>query len=185
MPFKETGFKGLMMFEPIVFQDSRGIFLESYNEKSFDAAGIHQRFVQDNQSTSSYGVIRGLLYLLQPHAQAKLVRVLTGKILDIVVDIRKGSPTYGKTFSIELSASNRLQLYIPVGFAHGFSVLSDTADVFYKCDTFYVREAEGGIRYNDPELRIDWRIPEKEQVVSDKDNNFPLFKNCINNFIFG
>lgn len=141
--------------------------------------------MQDNQSSSSYGVIRGLHYQLQPKAQAKLVRVLSGRILDVVVDIRKGSPSFSKSFSIELSAENRMQLYIPVGFAHGFSVLSDTADVFYKCDSFYDKISEGGIRFNDPELRIDWKIPDKDQLVSDKDKNFPMFKDCVNNFIFG
>lgn len=184
MPFIETGFPGLLVFEPAVFEDIRGYFFESYNEKIFNSQGIETRFVQDNQSSSFYGVIRGLHYQLNPKAQSKLVRVLTGKILDVVVDIRKGSPTFGKNFTLELSANNRKQLYIPKGFAHGFSVLSEKAEVFYKCDEFYSREHEGGIQHNDPELYIEWGIPEDKKVVSEKDGSFPLFANCKNNFVF-
>jgi dTDP-4-dehydrorhamnose 3,5-epimerase len=183
MPFVETGISGLYVFEPIVFEDSRGFFFESFNEKIFTQQGITNRFVQDNQSKSSYGVIRGLHYQLTPNAQSKLVRVLAGKILDVAVDIRKGSPTYGKVFSIELSADNKKQLYIPHGFAHGFSVLSETAEVMYKCDAFYAKESEGGIIYNDPTLAIDWKIPADKAIVSEKDIKLPAFAECKNNFV--
>ena len=184
MPFKPTDFPGLLIFEPTVFKDPRGIFFESYNEKVFAQNGVERHFVQDNQSSSTYGVIRGLHYQLPPYDQGKLVRVLKGKILDVVVDIRKGSPTFGKSFSIELSEENRAQLFIPRGFAHGFSVLSETADVFYKCDAFYNRDSEAGIHNNDPMLAIDWKIPANDRVVSDKDNALPEFANCINNFVY-
>jgi dTDP-4-dehydrorhamnose 3,5-epimerase len=140
--------------------------------------------VQDNQSKSSYGVIRGLHYQLNPYAQTKLVRVLSGKILDVAVDIRKGSSMYGKAFSIELSSDNHKQLLIPKGFAHGFSVLSETAVVMYKCDTFYNKESEFGIIYNDASLNIDWQIPAGKSIVSDKDKQQPSFTNCQNNFVF-
>ena len=183
MPFTQTPIQGLVIYEPMVFEDSRGFFFESFNEKIFTREGITRPFVQDNQSRSSYGVIRGLHYQLSPHAQSKLVRVLSGKILDVAVDIRKGSPTYGRHFAIELSAENKKQLYIPHGFAHGFSVLSDTADVLYKCDAFYSKESEGGIRYNDPVLQIDWKIAAGKEVVSEKDIQSPLFVDCKNNFV--
>ena len=184
MPFHTTDIPGLLIFEPKVFEDSRGYFFEAYNEQVFRNEGIELRFVQDNQSKSSYGVIRGLHYQLQPHAQFKLVRVLQGTILDVAVDIRKESPTFGQYFSIELSAENKKQLLIPAGFAHGFSVLSDTAVVFYKCDTLYNKESEAGIRYNDPSLNIVWKIPAREEIVSEKDLQQPLFENCRNNFEF-
>lgn len=183
MPFIETGMHGLVIFEPMVFEDSRGFFFESYNEKVFSQQGIGP-FVQDNQSSSVYGVIRGLHYQLAPHAQSKLVRVLTGSILDVAVDIRKGSPTYGKAFSIELSAGNKKQLYIPDGFAHGFSVLSESAEVLYKCNAFYHKESEGGILYNDAVLKIDWKIPADKAIVSEKDKQNPAFVDCKNNFAF-
>ena len=178
MPFYKTEFPGLFVFEPIVYEDSRGYFFESYNEKDFQQHDIDLRFVQDNQSSSSYGVIRGLHFQLNPHAQAKLVRVLAGSILDIAVDIRKNSPTYGKIFSIELSAENKKQLSVPVGFAHGFSVLSERAEVFYKCDALYKKESERGIRYNDPSLNIDWKIPAERMTVSEKDQQLPLLADC-------
>jgi len=184
MPFHTTDIPGLMIFEPRVFEDSRGYFFEAYNQEVFQQAGIERQFVQDNQSKSSYGVIRGLHYQLHPHAQYKLVRVLEGVILDVAVDIRKGSPGFGKYFSIELSAENKKQLLIPSGFAHGFSVLSETAIVLYKCDSLYNKESEHGIRYNDPSLRIDWKIPSGKEIVSDKDLQQPLFANCRNNFEF-
>lgn len=184
MPFQTTDLPGLLIFEPKVFEDSRGYFFEAYNEQTFREQGLDLGFVQDNQSKSSYGVIRGLHYQLNPHAQFKLVRALQGTILDVAVDIRKGSPTFGKSFSIELSAENKKQLLVPAGFAHGFSVLSETAIVFYKCNTLYNKESEGGIIYNDPSLNIDWRIPSQKQVVSDKDLQQPLFENCKNNFEF-
>jgi len=184
MPFIKTDFPGLMIFEPVVYEDSRGYFYESYNQKTCRVAGITNRFVQDNQSSSGYGVIRGLHYQLHPYAQAKLVRVLYGKILDVVVDIRVGSPTYKKVYSIELSAENKVQIFIPAGFAHGFSVLSEKAEIMYKCDRFYNKKSEGGIIYNDPELNIDWKIPEGKAVISEKDLVLPTFDQCRNNFEF-
>ncbi|GAB3020418.1 dTDP-4-dehydrorhamnose 3,5-epimerase [Niabella terrae] len=182
MPFTETPFRDLLIFEPRVFEDDRGYFYEAYNLDTCTAAGVDYRFVQDNQSFSGYGVIRGLHYQLQPYAQCKLVRALTGRILDIAVDIRKGSPTYGRHFAIELSAENKKQLLIPPGFAHGFSVLSDTATVLYKCDNLYHKEQEAGIIYNDPSLDIDWRIPEDKVIVSQKDQLLPVLEGATNNF---
>lgn len=182
MPFQKTDIPDLLVFEPKVFEDSRGYFFEAYNEQAFLQEGVQIRFVQDNQSLSSRGVIRGLHYQLPPYAQTKLVRVLQGRILDAAVDIRKGSPTFGRHFLVELSAENRKQLFIPAGFAHGFSVLSETAVVLYKCDQFYHKESEGGIRYDDPFLNIDWQIEKDEAVVSEKDLALPLFSQCKNNF---
>ena len=182
MSFSETHLKDLLVFEPKVFEDSRGFFFESYNENTFRAAGVNFHWVQDNQSSSTYGVIRGLHYQLNPHAQVKLVRVLVGEILDVVVDIRKNSLTYGQSYAIELSAKNKKQLFIPAGFAHGFSVLSEKAEVLYKCNEFYNRETEGGIIYNDPALKIDWRIAPGKEIVSDKDRALPLLADCKNNF---
>ncbi|HQW84005.1 MAG TPA: dTDP-4-dehydrorhamnose 3,5-epimerase [Ferruginibacter sp.] len=184
MTFIKTEFPELLIIEPTVYTDSRGYFFESYNENEFKKAGVDIKFLQDNQSKSSYGVIRGLHYQLAPYAQTKLVRVLSGLILDVVVDLRKGSPTYGKSFTLELSDKNNKQLFIPKGFAHGFSVLSDTAEVIYKCDAFYNKASETGIAYNDPELGIDWQIPAHLAIISDKDKINPLFKNCKNNFNF-
>jgi dTDP-4-dehydrorhamnose 3,5-epimerase len=184
MPFLKTDLPGLLIFEPAVFADSRGYFFESYNEKIFSAQDINIKFVQDNQSQSSYGVIRGLHYQLPPHAQTKLVRVLHGRILDVAVDIRKGSPAYGRCFSLELSAENKKQLLIPKGFAHGFSVLSQKAEVLYKCDAFYNKESEAGIAYNDATLAIDWQIPAGDALVSDKDMALSFFANCKNSFVF-
>ena len=184
MPIIATEFPALFIYEPAVFEDSRGYFFESYNEKEFIAAGIDIKFVQDNQARSSYGVIRGLHYQLNPHAQTKLVRVLSGNILDVVVDIRKGSPTFGRSFSLELSADNKKQMLIPKGFAHGYSVLSETAEVFYKCDAFYNKSSEGGILYDDAEMGIDWMIPPDKAIVSEKDKAWPGINGCSNNFIF-
>jgi dTDP-4-dehydrorhamnose 3,5-epimerase len=184
MAFIKTDFPGLIIIEPTVFKDSRGYFFESYNEKQFAAEGIDIRFVQDNQSKSSYGVVRGLHYQLAPHAQTKLIRALSGTILDVVVDIREGSPTYGKTFSLELSAANNKQLLVPKGFAHGFSVLSETAEVIYKCDAFYNKGSEAGILYNDAALNIDWGIPADKAIISEKDLVHPSIVNCKNNFVF-
>ncbi len=184
MPFIKTEFSGLLVFEPNVFEDSRGYFFEAYNEKQFQQEGIDIRWIQDNQSSSTYGVIRGLHYQLPPFDQTKLVRVLRGKILDVVVDIRKGSPTFGKSFSKVLSAKNKRQLFIPKGFAHGFSVLSEKAEVLYKCDGFYNKESEGGIIYNDPALEIDWRITAEEAIISDKDKVLPTLAECRNSFVF-
>lgn len=184
MLFSTTNIQGLIISEPKVFEDSRGYFFEAYNEQTFINGGINLKFVQDNQSKSSYGVIRGLHYQLYPHAQTKLIRVLEGKILDVAVDIRKSSPTFGQHFSIELSAENKKQLFIPAGFGHGFSVLSETAVVLYKCDSFYNKEHESGIRYNDAALNIDWKIQKGKEIVSDKDLQLPSFENCRNNFEF-
>jgi len=184
MTFIKTEFPSIIVVEPTVYKDSRGYFFESYSENNFKAEGIDIKFVQDNQSKSGYGVIRGLHYQLGPYAQTKLIRVLSGKILDIAVDIRKGSSSFGKVFSIELSAENNKQLFIPKGFAHGFSVLSETAEVIYKCDAFYHEEAEAGISYNDATLQIDWKIPKEKALISDKDLQHPSFLNCLNNFVF-
>ena len=184
MPLISTDIPGLFVFEPKVFEDSRGYFFESYNEKDFTEQGITTRFVQDNESSSQYGVIRGLHYQLDPYAQTKLIRVLEGEILDVVVDIRKGSLSFGKSFSLELTVGNKKQLLIPRGFAHGFSVLSKRAVVFYKCDQFYNKESEAGIRFDDPQLKIDWKIPADQAIVSEKDKLLPLFGDCRNNFVF-
>lgn len=182
MPFQKTEFNGLFVFEPILYEDSRGYFFESYNEKIFREQNLDLRFIQDNQSSSLYGVIRGLHYQLNPHTQTKLIRVLKGTILDVAVDIRRNSPTYARFFSVELSADNKKQLFIPPGFAHGFSVLSEKAEVFYKCDKFYHKESESGILYNDPSLHIDWKIPAEKMIVSDKDQKLPLLADCKSNF---
>jgi dTDP-4-dehydrorhamnose 3,5-epimerase len=182
MPFSSTDFPGLFIFEPQFFEDDRGFFFESYNERVFQEHHITDKFVQDNQSYSRYGVIRGLHYQLEPHAQSKLVRVLHGKILDVVVDLRKGSPGYGKSMSIELCSDNKKQVFIPKGFAHGFSVLSDTADVMYKCNEFYYRDSEAGIIYSDLELNINWQVPAGREIVSSKDLELPPFARCRNNF---
>lgn len=184
MPFSKTQFPGLLIFEPSVFEDSRGYFFESYNQKLFSENGIEINFVQDNQAQSSFGIIRGLHFQMDPFAQTKLLRVLSGKIIDAVVDIRKNSPTYGNAYTIELSAGNKKQLLIPKGFAHGYSVISETAEVFYKCDAFYHKESEGGILWNDPKLNIDWKVPIDKVVVSEKDARYPSLENCKNNFIF-
>jgi len=184
MPFFETGIPGLKIFEPKVIEDSRGYFFESYNQKTYKEAGIDINFVQDNQAKSSYGVIRGLHFQLAPYAQAKLIRVLAGTILDVAVDVRKGSPTYGKVFCVELSAENKMQLLIPTGFAHGYSVLTDYAEMIYKCDQFYIKEAEGGIMYNDADLNIDWKIPQDKEIISDRDKTHPLLRDANLNFIF-
>ena len=184
MPFVETGIPGLVVFEPRVFPDSRGFFYESYNVDTFSKQDIRLNFVQDNQSRSTYGVIRGLHFQNPPHAQAKLVRAIVGTILDVAVDIRVGSPTYGKVFAIELSAENKKQLMIPAGFAHGFSVISEIAEVMYKCDAYYNKESEGGVAYNDPALKIDWKIPADKAVVSEKDLLNKPISELKSNFIF-
>ncbi len=171
--FEQTEFPGLLVYTPKVFSDPRGYFFESFNGKSFLAGGAGINFVQDNQAFSSYGVVRGLHFQRSPYAQTKLIRALAGEILDVVVDIRRGSPTFGKSFSILLSAENKQQLLIPKGFAHGYSVISDTAEVFYKCDAFYYKESEGGIAWDDMALAIDWRIPRGEEIISEKDMCYP------------
>ena len=169
MNFVKTAIDGVFIIEPRVFEDARGYFFESYNEEEFTKNGIPNRFVQDNQSKSSYGVIRGLHCQLGKHSQAKLVRVLKGKVLDVAVDIRKGSPTFGEHVAVELSAQNQRQLFIPRDFLHGFSVLSEEAIFAYKCDNLYCKEAEFGIRYDDPEIGIDWKIPTDKVITSEKD----------------
>lgn len=182
MPFINTPIPDLYIFEPQVYADSRGYFFESFNDRLFREQGIDTRWVQDNQSSSVYGVIRGLHFQRSPYAQVKLVRVLHGEILDVVVDIRKGSPAYGQVYTVKLSAENKRQLLVPRGFAHGFSVLSPTAEVLYKCDGFYHKESEGGIIYNDPELKIDWQIPAEKTIVSEKDQVLPPLSACVNTF---
>ncbi len=184
MPFTTTAFPGLLIYEPNVFEDSRGYFFESYNANTFSAGGADIKFVQDNQAKSCYGVIRGLHFQLAPNAQTKLIRALAGSILDVVVDLRHGSPTYGYVFSLELSAENKKQLLVPKGFAHGYSVLSETAEVLYKCDTFYHKQSEGGILFNDPALNIDWQIPADKAIVAEKDLALPGIENHTNNFTF-
>jgi dTDP-4-dehydrorhamnose 3,5-epimerase len=184
MPFVKTTIPGLLIYEPVVHKDSRGYFYESYNEKTFAAEGIDIKFVQDNQAKSSYGVIRGLHYQNNPYAQTKLIRTLSGSILDVAVDIRKGSPTFGQVFTIELSAENKKQLLVPKGFAHGYSVLTETAKVLYKCDEFYNKASEGGIVYNDPALAIDWKIPEPKAIVAERDQQHPVLADCISNFVY-
>ena len=176
MAFIQTDIDGVVIFEPRVFPDSRGYFFETYNEKLFRDNGIDAVFVQDNQSKSSYGVIRGLHFQKGEHAQAKLVRVIEGTVLDIALDLRKASPTYGRHVAVELSAENNRQLFIPRGFAHGFSVLSETVVFAYKCDNLYCKDAEAGIDLNDPALGIDWKVPAEKRLLSDKDKLWPSFK---------
>ncbi len=174
MDFIATELEGCYIIEPKVFADERGYFMESFNENTFQkGTETSTHFVQDNQSFSSKGVLRGLHYQAGEHAQAKLIRVLSGEVLDIAVDIRPNSKTYGKHVSIVLSGENQKQLFIPKGFAHGFLVLSKTATFFYKCDNFYNKESEGGIIYNDPTLNIDWGFLEKELLISEKDKVQP------------
>lgn len=180
----KTDIPDLLIIEPQVFEDQRGYFFESYNHQKFKDAGIDIQFIQDNQSKSSYGVLRGLHYQLAPYAQTKLVRVLDGAIYDVAVDIRKGSPTFGKWLGIELSADNKKQLLVPQGFAHGFSVISETAVVLYKCDNLYKQEAERGIAYNDPELNIDWKINSERAILSPKDLKNPNLDNAEMNFTY-
>jgi len=177
MKILQTHISDLLIIKPVIFKDQRGYFYESYNEEQYKKAGIKNIFVQDNQSFSKKGVIRGLHYQDDPNAQAKLVRVLKGKIFDIAVDLRKSSPTYGRSFGIELSSINKLQLFIPKGFAHGFSVLSNYAVVHYKTDALYNPASERGILYNDPDLGIDWKINADMHIVSDRDLALPLFRN--------
>ena len=176
MHFIKTEIEGVYIVEPRVFEDARGYFFESYSKAKFEAAGLHYDFIQDNQSKSSYGTVRGLHFQKGEHAQAKLVRVLEGTVLDVAVDLRAGSPTYGKHVAVELSAENKRQLLIPRGFAHGFSVLSESAVFAYKCDNLYCMKAEGGIRYDDPQLAINWKIEKGKELLSEKDRKLPLFE---------
>ena len=170
----KTNIDGLLLLEPQVFGDSRGYFFESWNQARYEEVGIVCNFVQDNESKSSYGVLRGLHWQAMPYTQAKIARAVSGSVLDVVVDIRKGSPTYGKHVSVELSAENKRILYIPRGFAHGFAVLSEEAIFAYKCDNVYMPSSERGILFNDPALAIDWRIAPEKTILSDKDKKHPL-----------
>ena len=175
----ETKLKGCFIIEPRVFKDDRGTFFESYNNRRFcEAIGRKVNFIQDNQSFSKKGVIRALHYQIGEFAQSKLVRVLQGKVLDVAVDLREGSSTFGDHVAVELSEENRRQLFIPRGFAHGFAVLSDSAEFFYKCDNYYNAASEGGVYYADPELGIDWRLPTAQVRLSDKDAGLPLLKSA-------
>lgn len=170
MKVTETKLKGCFVIEPRVFEDERGYFFESFNHKAFcEAIGRQVDFVQDNQSYSTRGVLRGLHFQKGEHAQAKLVRVLQGRVLDVAVDLREGSPTYGQYVSIELTGENKKQLFIPKGFAHGFVVLSASAHFFYKCDNYYNKESEGTIKFDDPSLNIVWQFPKNELKISEKD----------------
>lgn len=182
MKIRETGFSGLVVVIPSVYPDSRGYFFESFNKSSFEKEGILYSPVQDNESKSSKGVIRGLHYQLNPMAQAKLIRVISGNIYDVAVDLRKDSPTYGKWFGIELNSESKEQLYIPRGFAHGFSVLSETAVIMYKCDNVYSPAHERGINLNDPGLSIDWKTGSYSPVISEKDLKSPGFNDAEKNF---
>ncbi|WP_417619354.1 dTDP-4-dehydrorhamnose 3,5-epimerase [Oceanihabitans sediminis] len=177
MKIEQTKLKDCIIIEPQIFNDNRGYFFESFNQNKFkQATGLDIDFIQDNESFSTKGVLRGLHFQKAPYAQSKLIRVIQGTILDVVVDLRKGSSTFGKYDSIELSNKNKKQLFIPKGFAHGFVVLSDMATVVYKCDAFYNKESEGGIIYNDPTLNIDWQLLNNELIISEKDKTLPTFE---------
>lgn len=175
MPFSTTPIPDLLVFDPSVFHDERGYFFESYNQKTWAEAGVHVQFVQDNQARSTKGVLRGLHYQIGEMAQAKLVRVIEGEVLDVAVDLRADSPTLGQWYSIRLSAENKRQLFVPRGFAHGYLVLSETAEFAYKCDNFYSKAHEGGIRFDDSFLGIDWEFDLGEVLVSEKDLALPGF----------
>ena len=179
MTVKETKLQGCYIIQPQIFKDKRGYFVENYNQNSFNTAlGLEVNFVQDNESQSSKGVLRGLHYQLGEYAQAKLVRVIKGKVLDVVVDVRPKSLTFGEYFSIELSEENKTQLFVPRGFAHGFLVMEDETIFSYKCDNFYNKNSEAGIIYNDEDLDIDWKYPKQELIISEKDLILPNFKNA-------
>lgn len=180
----KTDIEGLLVLEPRVFGDSRGYFFESFNVRTFEEAVGDVTFVQDNESKSSYGVVRGLHFQKPPHAQAKLVRVVKGKVLDVAVDLRKESPTFGKYVAIELSEENHRQMFIPRGFAHGFSVLSDEVVFQYKCDNYYAPESEGAVRWDDPDLNIDWKIPSEDIILSDKDRHHPYLREIGDVFFY-
>lgn len=180
MIINKTPLKDCYSIEPRVFHDERGYFYEQFNEQIFQAeTKLNVKFVQDNVSESKFGVIRGLHYQQGIHSQAKLVTVLEGEVLDVAIDLRKNSPSFGKQFSILLSSENKKQLFVPKGFAHGFSVLSKTARFFYKCDAYYNKESETGIKYNDETLNIDWQLKDGEIIVNDKDKHLPCFKSAI------
>jgi len=180
MEFKETGIDGLLIIQPKVFEDERGYFFESYTTKGFEQLGLNVFFVQDNQSLSQKGVLRGLHFQNPPHAQGKLVRVIKGAVQDVVVDIRKDSKTYGKHFSIELTEKNKTMLWIPGGFAHGFATLEDDTIFFYKCTNYYDKASEGCVLWNDPDLNIKWVLT--DPVLSAKDKTGTPFKNFVSNF---
>ncbi len=182
MKIIHTGFDGLVIIRPTIFPDNRGYFFESYNLNELQKAGLSFTPVQDNESKSSRGVIRGLHYQLNPYAQAKLIRVVEGRILDVALDIRKKSATYGKWFAIELDSETKEQILIPEGFAHGFSVLSETAIIQYKCNNYYNQQNERGISINDPELNIDWKLGSIARIISDKDLKHPVFREAVCNF---
>ena len=165
----KTSIDGVVIIEPRIFEDERGYFYESFSQREFEEKVCNTVFVQDNQSKSTYGVVRGLHFQRPPYAQSKLVRCVSGKVLDVVVDIRKNSPTFGKFVAVELSGENHRQLFIPRGFAHGYAVLSDEAVFQYKCDNFYNKESEGSVAWNDAELGIDWKIPVEKVILSEKD----------------
>ena len=165
----KTDIEGVVIIEPRIFKDERGYFYESFSQREFEEKVCRTVFVQDNQSKSSYGVLRGLHFQKPPYAQSKLVRCIKGTVLDVAVDIRKGSPTFGKYVAVELSEDNHRQFFIPRGFAHGFAVLSDEAVFQYKCDNFYNKESEGAVAWDDPELRIDWKVPADKVLLSEKD----------------
>lgn len=173
-----TDIPDVVIIRPRVFEDARGYFYESFSQRDFDAAVRPVHFVQDNESKSSSGVVRGLHFQKGRDAQSKLIRVVRGRVLDVAVDVRVGSPTFGKHVEVELSEDNKLQLFIPRGFAHGFSVLSAEAVFQYKCDNFYAPGSEGAISFNDPDLGIDWRIPSGQEILSEKDSRHPLLKDC-------
>ena len=174
----QTEIPGVVVIEPRVFEDARGYFFESFSQKDFDSQVREVKFVQDNESKSSYGVLRGLHFQKPPHAQSKLVRVVKGSVLDVAVDIRKGSPTFGKYVAVELSEQNHRQFFIPRGFAHGFVVLTDEVVFQYKCDNFYAPQSEGAVAWNDPDLNIDWKVPADKILLSDKDRRHPLLKDA-------
>lgn len=181
MQVEQTPLKDCFLIRDKVFRDERGYFFESFNKQRFaQLTGLHVDFVQDNQSRSEYGVLRGLHFQKGEYAQAKLVRVLEGSVLDVAVDIRKNSPTFGQSYSVELTEDSATQLFIPRGFAHGFVVLSETATFFYKCDNYYNKESEGGIAYNDPDLAIDWKVDAVSIILSEKDKTHPGLKQIEN-----
>lgn len=180
----KTDIEGLVIIEPKVFGDARGYFFESFSQRDFDEKVGKVSFVQDNESKSCFGVLRGLHFQLPPFAQAKLVRCVKGKVLDVAVDIRKGSPTYGKHVATELTEDNHRMLFIPQGFAHGFSVLSETAVFQYKCDNYYAPQSEGALQWNDKDLNINWLIPENNVILSEKDKHHTLFKDFESPFVF-
>ncbi len=180
----KTELEGVVILEPRLFKDDRGYFFESFSQREFDEKVRPVKFVQDNESKSVYGVLRGLHFQKPPFAQSKLVRVIQGAVLDVAVDIRVGSPTYGKHVAVELTAENHRQLFIPRGFAHGFSVLTDEVVFQYKCDNFYAPQSEGAIAWNDPALGIDWRIPEASVILSEKDKHHPLLKDLPETFYY-